>query len=71
MSLPVIASVAKQSRGYVTRPLDCFVASLLAMTGSAIVAALAARGRRRAPQFLSVDQAGPTPSATASTALEG
>src|ERR1700722_3270878 len=31
-SLPVIASEAKQSRGRITWPLDCFVASLLAMT---------------------------------------
>ena len=32
-TLPVIASVAKQPRGRITRPLGCFVASLLAMTG--------------------------------------
>ena len=30
--LPVIARVAKQPRGRITWPLDCFVASLLAMT---------------------------------------
>jgi hypothetical protein len=33
-SEPVIASVAKQPRGRITRPLGCFVASLLAMTGA-------------------------------------
>ena len=32
----VIASVAKQSSGRITRPLDCFVASLLAMTASSV-----------------------------------
>ena len=37
-SLPVIASAAKQPRGRITRPLGCFVASLLAMTASAWLA---------------------------------
>jgi hypothetical protein len=37
LTLPVIASVAKQPRGSVTRPLGCFVASLLTMTGSTAV----------------------------------
>ena len=39
--------------------------------GREIVAALAERGRRRAPHFLKVDQAEPTRSATASTAAPG
>ncbi len=33
-SYAVVASEAKQSRAHVTRPLDYFVAALVAMTGA-------------------------------------